>query len=553
MTVMLITFLIVIAIVELLQNSITLASDLRVFRMANWQSSEATPVSSWVHGIWYLEAEKPQQASLTFERYLSGSPSPRPLTQYHLGWAYYRSGEHAKAGQAFLRAGLFQRISVLDRQGDLHSVYRPSQLYAFAESALAAAERAVDLNDYTTASDLMDHVYIGDFGDQELLAANYKVRSSLMLNLSRPHDAIAFARQSLDINPPQSAGDSRLQTIFQASAAIIQLHNCQTTLDNRIYALIVFYGFDLNNHNVSDRCLSRITQSLKQILSPLEWAYLLREEASRAINSGDSSSAESLLSEAQTFGLPSAWTHVYSFGASSAVSNTLLQPTFPVSDVLLAGYEIDPIQVELGIPLDVILFYREEADSVKLELLEAINLAPNPGFEFTAMADPCEFSGCQPLGFATDIYNGKDAPEIRSFVTVTRPVIARAGAPNVETQALLLRNTNAPLGKPASPSSSLTSFLRPVTPSRYLHAGWVRSRGGNGFFGRYWHGTTRAEPYDYILGAYATDEWIHVSQVVQPPRDAKQMSQWLLNFRSLGDVFFDGSVWIRLPDETVPP
>jgi hypothetical protein len=167
-----------------------------------------------------------------------------------------------------------------------------------------------------------------------------------------------------------------------------------------------------------------------------------------------------------------------------------------------------------------------------VQVLEGVqNLVLNGGFELGMVNG-------SPTGFPGNIYRA--SPHTRHLVTD-----AREGR---RSTVALLENTEA------DDRTSFASGYVSVDRDRlYLQTGWIRSEGGNGYWGRRWGGDIAegVRSYDYVAVGVSSENWTHYAAVTQPLKGANRCQVWLLNFRSTGRVYFDDVVFteIGLPEE----
>src|SRR5207253_3087052 len=98
--------------------------------------------------------------------------------------------------------------------------------------------------------------------------------------------------------------------------------------------------------------------------------------------------------------------------------------------------------------------------------------------------------------------------------------------------------------------SSLVSGALPVSDDMlYLQAAWVRADKGAGYIGRQWF---PSQVYDYAIGGYTLEEWLHSAQMVWPPEQSQEAAVWLLNVTN-GKVAFADSVFVRVGQRNAAP
>jgi hypothetical protein len=227
-------------------------------------------------------------------------------------------------------------------------------------------------------------------------------------------------------------------------------------------------------------------------------------------------------------------------------------PQYPVgqefdSEWTFLGYDVNEERLVRGEPVDLLLYWtgptstsagRSEdgwyqAGNRWVQMLEDVqNLVSNGAFELGHLEDG------SPTGFPHDIYG---ASSDTRRVTTDR----LAGRP---TTVALLDNTQV---------DDRTSFASTHIPiqigSLYLQAGWLKSEEGNGYLGRRWMGDVvdGVRPYDYVAAGITANEWRQHAEVTQPLGGAERCQVWLLNWESLGRVYFDqiSLVEVGLPGE----
>lgn len=474
-------------------------------------------------------------------RYTQQNERPGASTRYLLGQALYANGQLAEAGLAFQAAGLYDRLAFLKQSRALNAVYTDAQLAAFTSSAVAAANRALAEGDARITFELAMHARSIGGDDPTFISESYFLQARASQELGELGGAISYARQSLDIVPPEDVEDKRYRLIFDAAAHLTVQEGCQVNAENRLRALLLIYVVDRLPKSF-DTCVTSLAAQMLSDASSLENAFVLRRQAAIQLEQGKLAQAEQLLDQAIARGLPPVWK-----AAMLVQTPGMMQPTYLVSDERLAGYEIDPFEVELGLPLDLILFYRANGEGLDIKRVTAINLAPNAGFEYQA-PERCDLTDCQPLGFETDIYNNMTRADRRVFTDVVRPLMPNATTSMIVSQALTLNSRTGSDVLQSEASASMSSFRRSVkVGARYLQACWFKSNGGNGFVGRHWWGSNRTPPYDYLASEFKNPAWVYKSQVVQPPPDATGLQLWLIDFKSRGTSWFDGSLLVKLP------
>jgi len=496
--------------------------------------------------LWLARGDHTQGKQL-LQEYLNNASPDDTLAWLLLARAYSSAGDFLQAGHAYDRAGLFRTVREQKNLESLKATVAITQVVALGRAALALAREAEDGGDFATAL-LYVQLAFRLSGDDVARAEMHRMESAAALEAGNYRTAILAARRSLDILSPADASDSRFGLLFESVAQLVQGSRCRVEQNDGLFALLAIYSPD--PALLPNECLEHLIESVLVYLPEEQHSFILLRKAMIELKLGHIVDAQALLRRAESQGLPPAWSYVLLPQDFVADVQTPFEPTYPVADDRLLGYEVDPVQVELGLSLDMILIYRDRqapildevvsVGGVDLLFYEAVNLAPNPGFEYPA-SEECQSEGCLPFGYETDIYDAP--PEVHRIVPVNRPL--SPGQPESGFTSLALQLDN---GRNRLRKSGASSFSRPLSPdATYLHAAWVRSTGGHGYVGRVWEGTQQTPPYDYVVAGYAQDNWTHVRQIVRPPMDAHTLRLWLLNYDSIGAVLFDGVVFIRLP------
>lgn len=473
-------------------------------------------------------------------------------TSFLAGKAYQELGDPLEAGLAYERAGLFEELIATGNVRQLRALDNQPKVVGFVIAALALAREAERRADYPRAMKFIDFVQTLST-DPENIAETYRIAAVSALASGDEQRATTLVRQSLDVWPPGDGLDPRYAFLQHVAAQRVEENNCQYVERDRLFSLLLIYSSP--NDSGLTTCIERLTDSALSRLPVELHPFLLLRKAMAALGRENVPQATSLLDLAEAAGLPVAWSRVLRVANDDVAEKPVGTPTFPVSHDQIIGYEVDPIQVELGLPLDLILFYRKgtlaatgsaSAQDADLLLYQAINLAPNPGFEYEAL-EPCPQLDCVPPGFERHVYSGPVASKLSQIVRIERPFLPNNPDMLYTSNALQLINTEAPDN--VLQHGGFNSFLRPVLPkASYLQAGWIKSGGGNGFYGRLWELSGQRTSYNYVVAGYTSDEWMYASQVVIPPPDAEAMKAWTLNFDSAGDVYFDGLLMVRLPN-----
>lgn len=209
---------------------------------------------------------------------------------------------------------------------------------------------------------------------------------------------------------------------------------------------------------------------------------------------------------------------------------------------MFLGYDVDQERLVRGEPVDLILYwsgsisasagseqdgwYRAGERWVQV-LGGGQNLTLNGGFELGVEQDG------SPAGFPGDIYRAH--PDTRRLVADWR-----AGR---QTTVALLDNTDV------YSSTSFVSAWVPVDPDGlYLQTGWIRSAGGRAYLGRRWVGELARDvrAYSYAAAGVEAEGWQHYAGVTQPLPGTDRCQIWLLNYKALGQVYFDDVSFVEI-------
>ena len=204
------------------------------------------------------------------------------------------------------------------------------------------------------------------------------------------------------------------------------------------------------------------------------------------------------------------------------------------------GYDVDEERLIRGDPVSLVLYWESPPDVYTGELQTgwyragrrwiqvldgATNLVENGGFELGT------FNGL-PAGFSS-IYG---APRHTKFLTED----SRQG--NVTT-VVVLNNSRV-----YTRTGLASMFAVSVESSAlYLQSGWIKSLGGNGFLGRVWTPGIKEHSYDYVVTRVTASDWRHYSRLARPLQGSKLMRLWLINFDSVGQVYFDNVFLVKIP------
>lgn len=211
----------------------------------------------------------------------------------------------------------------------------------------------------------------------------------------------------------------------------------------------------------------------------------------------------------------------------------------------LMGYDIDEDLLEDGTRVPVTLFWRLPAGTTPegenwhqagdhwLQIVEAVNLVPNAGFEWDMPADKV-----LPTGFPFLSYPGQ------SLANQAIGVTERA---DQRTQVLELKNTNGVT------TVGLRSLGCEVTDGFYLQGGWLRTIDARANLGRYWLGSNLS--YDYVVSPHSSSlpQWTHWAAITRPAPDAQKIQVFLLSWNNSGRVQFDNLVMFKLEGVPWPP
>lgn len=475
----------------------------------------------------------------------------QPHPDNHVAWfqiaqANYKLGNLVEAGKAYEASGAFGIVDRFKTFPELTSRLGGDQVDELSDVALAMAHEAdrthriEDALRYAhlatrltrTPDELAEALYVS--GKAELARGNYLA-------------ALTTFRQSLDIAPSDAGRGLSCAALCEAAAQLVEANDCLPSASlGPTLSLLPLYSD--RARDISETCAAKLTEAAYTRLPFAFHPYIALRHARRANERALPDQAREWLQRAETQGLSRVWQMILMPDTATTTTTASIVPRYTVEDARLLGFELDPIEVELGLPLDIILFYRKgvlpkdevqlSTETADLVLYRAVNLASDPGFEYAAIRD-CAASLCLDDAYEVDPYG---APvDARRIVVRDRPLEAQAE--NVATAVLALDNRNNPLKK-----AGWTSSSREVTPgARYLQAGWIQSSQGNGYLGRAWEGTDRSQPFDYAVAELRDSEWKYVWQVVEPPRDATSFKLAALNFESNGEAAFDSMLFIALP------
>ena len=205
------------------------------------------------------------------------------------------------------------------------------------------------------------------------------------------------------------------------------------------------------------------------------------------------------------------------------------------------GYDVNEERLIRGEPVDILLYWVGPASANAgseqdgwyqagerwVQVLEGVqNLVLNGGFELGTVDG-------SPTGFPHDIYSAD--PNTRRLVADVR-----AGQ---RTTVALLDNTEV------YNRTSFASTYVPINPDGlYLQAGWLKSEEGSGFLGRRWAGDIAKGvlPYDYVVAGVRPDDWQHYAEVTRPLEGATRCQIWLLNYETVGRVYFDNVLFVEI-------
>ena len=466
------------------------------------------------------------------------------LAWFLLAKARSQLGDPIQAGYAYEKSGVL--LEVEQHKAVVKTIVGAAEVAQLESAILALANEAALHGDLIRASKYTQLVR-GLSGDNFVGAESYRIEATMALSVGEFYAAALAARQSLDILPPADNFDPRLKLLLEAADKIIQADQCQVTQDNLVFSLLVVYS-PIFLPSIS-QCADQFIESILDYLPAEEHPFLLIRKAAALFNQGQPERSFEFLQQAQSLDLPLAWSIDMFPQRSSTGQPIVLHPTYPVNQEGLIGYEVDPLQVELGLPLDMILFYQKGKAPLKkilaiqnadLLFYQTVNLSPDPGFEYAMLQRKTQAHEVLPA-YARDIYGASS--NAQQIVWADRPAVPGRDSKTVRSSVLTLTNQHNPFYK-----SGVASFDRLILPNQmYLQGGWIKSENGSGYIGRYWYGTARVPPYDYAIDNYRSANWLYVSQVVQSPADAYALDLWLLNFETPGDASFDNLVFIALP------
>jgi len=221
------------------------------------------------------------------------------------------------------------------------------------------------------------------------------------------------------------------------------------------------------------------------------------------------------------------------------------EPRYPAGQQLdngwvFLGYDVDEERLVRGEMVDLLLYWAGPDSAIAgseqdgwyragerwVQVLEdAQTLIPNGGFELGV-------EGESPAGFPEDIYDAD--PVTRRLVLDSRS--------GLRTDMALLDNTES------YNKTSLISKYVPINPNAlYLQASWIRSIEGNGRLGQRWKGKIKGGyPYSYTVTGVRADDWRHYAGVTGAPEGADSCQVWLLNYKSVGQVYFDNVIFVEI-------
>ncbi len=204
-----------------------------------------------------------------------------------------------------------------------------------------------------------------------------------------------------------------------------------------------------------------------------------------------------------------------------------------INDWQLLGYDVNEARLVRGEPTALWLYWSAPANGISMTneshfyqigerwvqvIEEARNLVPNGGFEL----------GRVPFGFPEDIYS--ISAQTRTFAADRRY--------EQDTRVALLNNIDE-----LNHTSFVTDYF-PVDQTKfYLQASWLRGEAGNGYFGRQW---LPSRNYDFATMEANPSGWTHYAQVIKPPDGTTTTQVWLLNYESVGQVYFDNVLFVEI-------
>jgi len=213
-----------------------------------------------------------------------------------------------------------------------------------------------------------------------------------------------------------------------------------------------------------------------------------------------------------------------------------LRPDYQVNyafnkSLTLAGYSLSEYEFELFNEGEIVLFWDEpgrhnghQMSRRFYEIRHLRNLAPNFGFESDFLGE--DF----PLGWDSDHY----APSLPCHKIVIE------NAPYGKTQCVLLDNSLE------RKTNSQSQYIG-VEAGYYLQAGWIKSKGGNGFLGRMWYDQKRNPLfYNFAADSISSSKWEYYCQIIKIEPELRYCRLWLTNRDSDGQVCFDNILFIRL-------
>ena len=358
-----------------------------------------------------------------------------------------------------------------------------------------------------------------------------------------------FASHS-DVKPPIGTNDERLQRLYESATALAQANNCSFDNNNPLASLTAIYAAPVTL--LDSGCMHSLMEStLPQLLAP-ERGYLVLRNAIWNLRRGASEKALVDFESAEGLGVSKAWRYAFCGETCAPRSTAKLAPSHILNDNIYLGFDIDPIQMTLGVPLDVILYQKldRQGQDVDIVVHTTPNLAPNAGFEFGSTEPTCAMQPCISAGYEFDMYSpqGEELSQYTHHIVLAeRPA---TGGPNGQAVSSKVLNLGNPVPDVlAKTSSSLISYKRQVDDDkRYLQAAWMRSDSGNAFLGYEWASEKDSRQHEYTASDPDNSDWQYFSGIHVPNPSTSAVRLWLINYNAAGSVEFDDLLFIQLPE-----
>lgn len=484
----------------------------------------------------FLASNEPKRSidllSIDTKQSASSSGYRQPVLK---AMAFLRLGKLGMAGESFQKAGFTNYLDTLISKGENYP-----DVPQIISVTLAVAQSSAAQGDIAQAKRYVEYVLKASKANS-IKAHALHVQSIALAYENSYIEAYKALRYSMDIEPPTEIDDERFETLYGISKSLVKENGCQVNQwrgIERIGALTYIYLS--NESNSTDICRQKLIRFIDRWTNASERGYIRLQLAKSALDLGELQSADALLSLAESDGVPRIWRRALKFDYSSKSSTSVTEvPTYPLPGSLeWEGYELDPLQLELGLPIDLVLLpSRSETDNRIVEIRQVFNLAPNPGFEFEYT---CPETACILKGYEKDIYHQELPKQGYVVQQLIRPFSPIRPVERFESSVLTLNNREVAVGPTLKPSLGLESFTRYIKPnSECLQGGWIASQGGNGFLGRLWRSGNNSHEYSFVVGQYNKMHWEYLSEWIKTPLAMNLSSVWILNFDTYGDVSFD--------------